>query len=224
MISENQKGSPLFCWWGNGVLVLALLGIAFLGIAFLPISYMVTEQGNYSYGPAAYVTYASIAVYLVLVVGTVLKHREKLHSKKRLVIFLAMGIEVAVSLYQAFVPLALLSGMGIMLIVLSLYFLMENPDIRLADRILEEKEKADAANASKSVFLSYVSHEIRTPMNAILGMTDVLLRTDMDEEQRDYLNNIKVSGDALVFIINNLLDISKIEAGKMEIVNSKYQL
>lgn len=86
-----------------------------------------------------------------------------------------------------------------------------------------EKEKAEAANEAKSVFLSNMSHEIRTPMNAIVGMTDILLREEQTKQTREYLNNIKNSGAALLTIINDILDFSKIESGKMEIVEEEYE-
>lgn len=89
--------------------------------------------------------------------------------------------------------------------------------------IEQERDRADEANAAKSSFLSNMSHEIRTPMNAVVGITDILLRDDLTKQQRNYLENIRSSGHALLDIINDILDFSKIESGKMEIVNSDYQ-
>lgn len=97
---------------------------------------------------------------------------------------------------------------------------METMEIQKAEM---EKEKAEAASKAKSSFLSSMSHEIRTPMNAIVGMTEVLLRGNHSEETREYLNNIKVSGESLLTIINDILDFSKIESGKMDIVENTYK-
>lgn len=86
----------------------------------------------------------------------------------------------------------------------------------------EEKERADAANKAKSAFVSNISHEIRTPMNAIVGMTQIMLRRELPKQEREYLLNIQNSGNALLAIINDLLDLSKMEAGKMELVDEEY--
>ena len=86
----------------------------------------------------------------------------------------------------------------------------------------EARVKADAANEAKSSFLSNMSHEIRTPMNAIVGMTEILMRSELPSQEMEYLANIKSSGDALLNIINDILDFSKIESGKLEIVEEEY--
>jgi PAS domain S-box-containing protein len=86
------------------------------------------------------------------------------------------------------------------------------------------KTQAEAANQAKSDFLAHISHELRTPMNGIIGMTDLLLDTSLTSEQRDFSETICRSAQALLVVINDLLDLSKIEAGRLEIRTSPFDI
>ena len=94
---------------------------------------------------------------------------------------------------------------------------------RLLQRVREEKRRAEEANNAKSAFLSNMSHEIRTPMNGIVGITEIMLRENLPPHQEEYLTTIKRSGESLIEIINDILDYSKIESNKLEILEYEYE-
>lgn len=96
--------------------------------------------------------------------------------------------------------------------------------ISFEEELTRAKEIAEAATLAKSDFLSTMSHEIRTPLNGVLGMADLLNSTQLNENQKEYVDAIKLSGEALLSVINDVLDYSKIESGKMDLENKPFDV
>lgn len=171
-----------------------------------------------------YITYALVPIY------SCLYFEPAFTVKSSILAYISMVISVYINsankyevLYQGYsrnaIAIAYILGFTIeySVVCVILYFV-----VRRAKQMMEDRYSAEEENRMKSEFLSKMSHEIRTPMNAIIGMSDVALRKDMDEELRHYISIIKSSSTGLLEIINDILDLSKVEAGKLSIIADTY--
>jgi signal transduction histidine kinase/CheY-like chemotaxis protein len=139
---------------------------------------------------------------------------QKLSALKRIEIFLAVITVAILALELIFIFYPLIKGQQ-----------EANKKLELAAQDLRmAKEKSDAATIAKSEFLSSMSHEIRTPLNGVIGFTDLLMNTSLDNSQRQYVATVNQSAISLLTIINDILDFSKIEVGKLELAIEKTDL
>ncbi len=207
-----------FLGWGWYLVVIATL----LVLIFGNLDYMETDKGNYSYGLAANTCYISIGLYVIVSIFYVIKYWQQLEHKTRFLLILPMATEVVCSVMQLFNPTILISGFGVCFLIFSIFQIHESPDIQLVEQLKTAKRNAEAANKAKSDFLASMSHEIRTPINTIIGMNEMVLREYEDDTLLDYSYSIQRSAKALLSIINDILDLTKIESGNMDIVPVEY--
>ncbi len=201
-----------------------ILVLSYIGIIVLPLDYIEHPVTNYSYGPVAFVAYGSVAIYTILTGHIMIRYWKKLEYKQKTAIAIAVITETIVFIYQTAIPTSLVSCLGVAIANLGIFLSVESPDSILIEKLDEEKKRADAANNAKTAFVANMSHEIRTPINSVLGMNEMIMRESKEQNIKQYASDIQAAAQALLGIINDILDIAKIETGKMEIIPVNYNL
>lgn len=187
-----------------------------------------TSLRAFSYLPGAagtfVMTYCGITVFaIVMVLLTQARNADK--RKKISIILMILEISIIFTI-QLFFDNIIFMGLGASIQMYFLYFNIENPDLSMIRELEMVKDNIENANRAKSDFLSNMSHEIRSPMNAIIGFSETLINSpNFDEESaRNDIKHIASAGNNLLDIVNNILDISKIESGSDTLDMKKYSL
>lgn len=191
-------------------------------VCLLPLYY---ENGNdmvFSYGPATNFMYIASLLAIIVILICLMANLKYITQKKfiPLVAFIVIGTIIMV--IQKLNPGLLLITFGEAYITFLMYFTIENPDLKLINQLNIAREQAERANLAKTEFLSNMSHEIRTPLNAIVGFSECMLSSENLKETKEFAKDVVDASENLLEIVNGILDISKIEANKMEIIEKEY--
>ena len=197
-------------------------GIAVALISVLPINIVVEGSSFYSNGPSAIICYLYFAICFIIWITIIIKNRKNLKSKQFKPVFIFLFLACIAIVIQIVRPDMLIITSLMAFVTVVTYHSIENPDLYAIEALNIATQQAESANHAKSDFLSSMSHEIRTPLNAIVGFSQSLAKEDISGPARDEVKEILNASTGLLETINGILDISKLEANKIEIVKTDY--
>ena len=197
--------------------------IAILIEFMLPINIISTKEAMGVTGIGPTFVFLISSFYVIVNIIILIKNYKKIKNKKNLPFLFFLIFIIIAMLLRTYNPTLIVIPAIIVYINMIMYFTIENPDVKLIEEINIAKESAIKASNAKTEFLSNMSHEIRTPLNAIVGFSEALQRDErIPVEAKEDIKDIVMASDSLLEIVNGILDISKIEADKLEIVNTTY--
>ena len=175
-------------------------------------------------GPS--ITFSTVVsvIYIITILISIFINKKNLKNKKYIPIYVFIAVGIFTLIIQRMYPELLLITPLESFITFLMYFTIENPDVKMMKELQFAKDYAEKANHAKSDFLSSMSHEIRTPLNAIVGFSECIMTDKTLDEAKEDAANVVMASNNLLEIVNGILDISKIEANKMEIINKNYSL
>lgn len=224
VVSINDKENVSTNVQRSVIVSMIICFISCIIIIILPLNFSRGTDYVFSSGPAALFTYGMCAVFIILLGSRIFIRFKYLKKKKYTPILLYILMIIIGALIQLNYPQFLVVSTVTTFITCLMYFTIENPDVKMIEKLNILKNQADKANMAKSEFLSSMSHEIRTPLNAIVGFSESLKEESLSKEAMEEVDDIISASSTLLEIVNGILDISKIEANKIEIVDNEYDI
>lgn len=200
--------------------------VVLLTLFFLHIELIVENNFNirYTAGPSVDFVYGLSAIAISIILFLLLTNIKKTKNKKYIPVYVFLIIGGIAIFIQKVYPQFLLMTYVETFICVIMYFTIENPDVKMLTQMTYARDQADKANRAKSDFISSMSHEIRTPLNAIVGLSEDIAsyKSQVPKEVVEDVEDIQNASQTLLEIVGNILDINKIEAEKLEIINVEY--
>ena len=192
-------------------------------VLILPIQITYKDNVAYSSGLSVNMVYGLCFIMVGIMLYCLLRNLKKISTKEYIPLLTFMVLSTFCMIIQKTYPEITLMLMCHSIVTSLMYFTIENPDVKMVKELEVAKNEAEKANHAKSEFLSSMSHELRTPLNAIVCFSELLeSKEGLDSESKDFAKDIVSASHNLLDLVNGVLDISKIEAGKMELINKEY--
>lgn len=204
------------------IIILTSLFICLI-ILIMPIQITYEDNVAYSSGLSVNMVYGLCFIMVGIMLYCLLRNLKKISTKEYIPLLTFMVLSTFCMIIQKTYPEITLMLMCHSIVTSLMYFTIENPDVKMVKELEVAKNEAEKANHAKSEFLSSMSHELRTPLNAIVCFSELLeSKEGLDSESKDFAKDIVSASHNLLDLVNGVLDISKIEAGKMELINKEY--
>ena len=203
-------------------IILTSIIISFI-VLIMPIQITYKDNVAYSSGLSVNMVYGLCFIMVGIMLYCLLRNLKKISTKEYIPLLTFMVLSTFCMIIQKTYPEITLMLMCHSIVTSLMYFTIENPDVKMVKELEVAKNEAEKANHAKSEFLSSMSHELRTPLNAIVCFSELLeSKEGLDSESKDFAKDIVSASHNLLDLVNGVLDISKIEAGKMELINKEY--